>query len=164
MACKIYPETQLMSCKMFSEPPFYLEAGEKDLLMFMKNAHEYIEDKTCFVVRTRELDDKSALSVIHPNMLAWKARMLPFFQEWVLCNNHTFMDKKGCWKNDTGNVKGRWCELDICGRKCLVDFQSRYYDDQEWYWNSTNRYNYTFIIDPYCYDDTDDNWAIDWVS
>jgi len=156
----------MMSCKNYAEPlsPIVrIEEGEKDLFMFMKNVHEYIEQKTCFVVRNREPNDKSALSLIHPNMLAWKACMLPFFQEWVIQNNHKFMDKTGYWKNDTGIVKGRWCELDICGRKCLVDFQSRYYDKDELYWNSTKKYDYVFIIDPYCYDDTDNNWVIEWV-
>lgn len=155
MSCKIYPESQSQSLS--------IEEGKKDLLRFMKNAYSYLQTQTCIVVQNREVDNKHPLALIHPNMLAWKAHMFPFFEEWVIYKNHKFMDKKGCWKNDTGNVKGRWCELEICGRRCLVDFQSSYYDDGVTYWKSTKIYNYTFIIDPYCYDDTDDNWNMDWV-
>jgi hypothetical protein len=144
--------------------PVEIQEGEKDLFMFMRNAYEYFEEKTSVAIRNRKVDDTSALFLTHPGMLTWKARMLPFFMEWVIYKNHKFMDKKGYWKNDTGSIKSRWCELEICGRKCLVDFKSRSYDGEEAFWKTSMKsYDYTFIIDPYYYDTTDDNWLVDCV-
>jgi hypothetical protein len=85
------------------------------------------------------------------------------FIDWLITNHHKIKHGRGNWKNDTGNIHARWCELNICSRYCLVDFKSRRYDKDESYWAHTKKFNYVIIIDPYYCDTTDDSWNIEWI-
>jgi hypothetical protein len=135
------------------------------MMLFLRNAHKYIDrEEVCIVVKNKEPDNENPLSLINPDMLIWKKHMMPLFTDWLISNDHKIKDGQGNWKNDAEYVKARWCELNICGRYCLVDFKSRAYDTEESYWAATKKYNYVIIIDPYYCDTTDSDWKIDWIG
>ena len=160
MFAKVYP----YSTKPGSAPSFK-EEREREMLMFLRNAHKYIErGEVCIVVKNKEPENENPLWLINPDMLIWKKHMLPLFIDWLISNDHKIKDGRGNWKNDVEYIKARWCELNICTRYCLVDFKSRAYDTDESYWAATKKYNYVIIIDPYYCDTTDENWIIDWVG
>lgn len=159
-----------MFAKVFPFPttsvqgPTFKEEREKELLSFLKNANHYIrKNEVCIVVNQKKPDEENPLLLINPDMLAWKKHMMSLFIDWLINNKHKIKDGCGNWKNAAEYIKARWCELNICGRYCLVDFKSRTYDTDESYWSATKKYNYVIIIDPYYCDTTDENWNIEWI-